>query len=92
MSHTPTPKLTEYTSKPPESSSSSLDNGLFLERLDTFLQKSLGDIKAFAERESKSYEEVDRIFVLKCDTDLTFDKGRVLFPVALLFLDKTIHC
>lgn len=31
---------------------------LFLERLDTFMEKCLGDIKAFAERELRPYEEV----------------------------------
>jgi hypothetical protein len=31
---------------------------LFLERLDTFMDKCLVDIKAFAERESRPYEEV----------------------------------
>jgi hypothetical protein len=31
---------------------------LFLERLDAFLQKSLADIIAFAQRESITYEEV----------------------------------
>ena len=31
---------------------------LFLERLDTFMDKCLIDIKAFAERELKPYQEV----------------------------------
>lgn len=31
---------------------------LFLERFDTFMEKCLGDIKAFAERELRPYEEV----------------------------------
>ena len=31
---------------------------LFLERLDTFMDKCLLDIKAFAERELRPYEEV----------------------------------
>jgi hypothetical protein len=52
-----TPELTEYTSHPAEANS--LDNALFLERLDTFMQKSLSEIQAFAERESKSFDEVD---------------------------------
>lgn len=52
--------FTEYASRPPEPVQS-LDNILFLERLDTFMQKSLSDIRAFAERESRSYEEVERI-------------------------------
>lgn len=34
------------------------NDGLFLERLDTFMEKSLADIKAFAERELRPYEEV----------------------------------
>lgn len=50
--------FTEYASRPPEPVQS-LDNILFLERLDTFMQKSLSDIRAFAERESRSYEEVE---------------------------------
>lgn len=33
-------------------------DGLFLERLDTFMEKCLGDIKAFADRELRPYEEV----------------------------------
>ncbi|KIM39822.1 hypothetical protein M413DRAFT_37741, partial [Hebeloma cylindrosporum] len=33
---------------------------LFLERLDTFMEKCLGDIKAFAERELRPYEETRR--------------------------------
>jgi len=35
-------------------------DGLFLERLDTFMDKCLIDIKAFAERELRPYEEVFR--------------------------------
>lgn len=56
MSHTS--EFIDYTSRPP-GSASSLDNVLFLDRLDAFMQKSLSDIKAFAERESKSYDEVE---------------------------------
>ncbi|KAF8968153.1 hypothetical protein BDZ97DRAFT_1697040 [Flammula alnicola] len=33
---------------------------LFFERLDTFMEKCLGDIKAFAERELRPYEETRR--------------------------------
>lgn len=33
-------------------------DGLFLERLETFMDKCLVDIKAFAEREYRPYEEV----------------------------------
>ncbi|KAJ3567406.1 hypothetical protein NP233_g6385 [Leucocoprinus birnbaumii] len=54
-----TPELSEYTSHPPEAISS-LENALFLERLDTFMQKSLADIQAFAERECRSYDETRR--------------------------------
>ncbi|KAF8627008.1 hypothetical protein AX15_004591 [Amanita polypyramis BW_CC] len=32
-------------------------DGLFLERLDAFMEKCLADIRAFAERESRSFEE-----------------------------------
>lgn len=56
MSHPP--QLTEYGSCPSEPTQSP-DNDLFLERLDTFMQKVLNDIKAFAERESRPYEEVE---------------------------------
>lgn len=38
------------------------NDALFLERLDTFMEKSLGDIKAFAEREFRPYEEVTKTF------------------------------
>ena len=34
------------------------DDALFLERLDTFMEKSLTEIKAFAEREMRPYDEV----------------------------------
>lgn len=51
-------QLTEYASCRTESTQSS-DNDLFYERLDTFMQKILNDIKAFAERESRPYEEVE---------------------------------
>lgn len=33
-------------------------DGLFLERLDTFMDKSLADIRAFSERELRPFEEV----------------------------------
>jgi pyruvate-formate lyase-activating enzyme len=35
-------------------------DGLFLERLDTFMDKCLADIKAFSEREYRPFEEVYR--------------------------------
>lgn len=35
-----------------------LKDALFLERLDTFMDKCLIDIKAFSERELRPYEEV----------------------------------
>jgi hypothetical protein len=38
-------------------------DALFLERLESFMEKSLSDIKAFAERESQSYEEVFTAFM-----------------------------
>ena len=56
MSHTP--ELIEYTSQPLETTDSP-EKALFLERLDTFMQKSLAEIQAFARRESKSYDEVE---------------------------------
>ena len=34
------------------------EDALFLERLDTFMDKCLIDIKAFAERELRPYQEV----------------------------------
>ncbi len=33
-------------------------DGLFLERLDAFMDRSMSDLKAFADRESLSLEEV----------------------------------
>ena len=53
--------------RPPRSSRTMIDlslhegcanDGLFLERLDAFMEKCLADIRAFAERESRSFEEV----------------------------------
>jgi hypothetical protein len=42
-----------------ESSDNAMSNdALFLERLDTFMDKCLTDINAFAKRESKPYDEV----------------------------------
>jgi hypothetical protein len=42
-----------------ESSDSAMSkDALFLERLDTFMDKCLIDIKAFAERELRPYQEV----------------------------------
>jgi hypothetical protein len=41
----------------------SLNDALFLERLESFMEKSLSDIKAFAERESQPYEEVFTAFL-----------------------------
>jgi hypothetical protein len=38
-------------------------DALFLERLESFMEKSLSDIKAFAERESQPYEEVFMAFM-----------------------------
>lgn len=60
MSHTP--ELIEYTSQPLETTDSP-EKALFLERLDTFMQKSLAEIQAFAQRESKSYDEVEWIML-----------------------------
>ena len=34
------------------------NDGLFFERLDAFMDKCLADIRAFAERESRPFEEV----------------------------------
>ena len=59
MSHNPT--LFEYHG--PDSAASK--DGLFLERLEIFMEKSLSDIKAFAERESRPYEEVFADFMSK---------------------------
>ena len=54
------PMMFEYDARAGESSRS--NDALFLERLDTFMEKSLGDIKAFAARESRPYEEVHEAF------------------------------
>jgi hypothetical protein len=40
------------------------NDALFLERLESFMEKSLSDIKAFAERESQPYEEVFVAFMV----------------------------
>ncbi|KAF5326942.1 hypothetical protein D9619_004834 [Psilocybe cf. subviscida] len=48
--------MLEFASETEESKK----DDLFLERLDTFMQKSLGEIRAFAEREGKPYEETRR--------------------------------
>ena len=42
----------------PVQRSHSASDALFLERLDAFMEKSIADIKAFAERESRPFEEV----------------------------------
>jgi len=52
------PKLFE----PQSMESVSTKDGLFLERLETFMEKCLNDIKAFAERELQPYEEVFEAF------------------------------
>ncbi|KAI0787666.1 hypothetical protein C8Q74DRAFT_1253160 [Fomes fomentarius] len=36
------------------------DDGLFMERLDMLYEQSLGDLRAFAEREGRAYHEVKR--------------------------------
>ena len=38
--------------------SSSSDQALYLERLDTLYEKGLSDIRAFAQRESRPFDEV----------------------------------
>jgi len=35
-----------------------LSDGLFLERLDAFMEKTLNDVQAFAVREDRTFEEV----------------------------------
>jgi hypothetical protein len=35
-------------------------DGLFLERLEAFMEKSLAEIRAFARREDRPFEEVPR--------------------------------
>ncbi|KAF9533814.1 hypothetical protein CPB83DRAFT_844559 [Crepidotus variabilis] len=52
------PQLFEYQT--PGTLSTASKDGLFFERLETFLEKSLLDIKAFAEREQQPYEETRR--------------------------------
>jgi len=42
---------TEPTAKEPQ-------DELFLERLETFMSKALDDVKAFAQREGRTYDEV----------------------------------
>ena len=53
--HASTSKVFEYSS--PDSDATATD-ALFLERLETFMDRSLADIKAFSEREGRSFEEV----------------------------------
>lgn len=50
------PVVSEYDARAGEMPS----DDLFLERLETFMEKCLGDIRAFAERELRPYEEVYR--------------------------------
>ncbi|TFK40384.1 hypothetical protein BDQ12DRAFT_721829 [Crucibulum laeve] len=49
-------------------------DGLFLERLDTFMDKCLADIRAFAERELRSYEETRR-YVAEWHAKYLFQPG-----------------
>lgn len=49
-------------------------DALFLERLDTFMDKCLADIKAFAEREYRPFEEVHQTTVRSCLWYLTLHK------------------
>lgn len=57
--HTPplasTSKVYVYSS---QDSGAAATDALFLERLETFMDRSLADIKAFSEREGRSFEEV----------------------------------
>ena len=46
-----------------ESTASSLDESLFTERLLFFYEQSLGEVRAFAQREWRSYEEVRKILL-----------------------------
>ena len=55
MNATP-PTVSEYDAHAGEMPS----DDLFLERLETFMEKCLGDIRAFAQRELRPYEEVYR--------------------------------
>ena len=34
------------------------DNGFFMERLEMLYEQSLGELRAFAEREGRAYDEV----------------------------------
>ncbi|KAJ3532631.1 hypothetical protein NMY22_g7661 [Coprinellus aureogranulatus] len=52
-----TSQVYEYSS---HDSSASATDALFLERLDTFLDRSLADIRAFSEREGRPFEETRR--------------------------------
>lgn len=45
------------SSRPQEKS---IEYSLFLERLETFLDKSTADLRAFAEREARPFDEVGR--------------------------------
>ena len=55
-------------------------DALFLERLDTFMDKCLTDIKAFAERELRPYQEVFK--------DLQLVIFRVL---TMFFIDEKVY-
>ena len=41
---------------------SSADDALFLERLDIYLEKSLDDLREFARREGRDFEQVRGVF------------------------------
>jgi len=51
--------MLEFSARAPGS-----PDGLFLERLETFMDKCLADIKAFSERENRPFAEVYRICVV----------------------------
>ncbi|KAF9476707.1 hypothetical protein BDN70DRAFT_882098 [Pholiota conissans] len=69
MSRNPTPTF-EYDTHAGEAPK----DGLFLERLDAFMQKCLGDIRAFAERESRPYEETRRC-IAQCHAKYLFQSS-----------------
>lgn len=72
--------LSEYCSRPTK------EDELFLERLDSLMQKSLADIRAFSERELRPFEEVSS------DPASLYFPSLMWSPCSALSTDKTDYC
>ena len=70
----------EYTSRDPTA-----EDGLFLERLETFMDKCLADIRAFSERELRPFEQVP-------SGSLIHDSRHSNFPSMSAFRSDTAIC